>query len=461
MAHPNQAPASEQRLRPGVLTTLDVIAQSFAYLGPVTGAAFVTSLVAASAGAAAPLAVLVAGTLCVTIGYVLAQLAARIHHAGCIYEYVNRSLGPGAGSLAGWMYFTALALFCPAILLGLSAWIADFVRTQTGFACPWYAVTVALCVPLYLLTLFDIRIATRTQLTITVVSVAVVLAVVGVILLRGGESGHTLEVFSPAASSRGWQGVSFGLIYALTFFAGFESSATLAEETADPRRSLPVAVIGSVTLVAAFYLLVCYAFAIGYGPASAGQWASDTGALQTMAGRYVGAWLGPVVFATAVLDAFAVALGCLTAASRVAYALGRDGLLPAALGRVHPRHQTPYVASGALLLGSLLLGLPFAFTRDGAMTGFAYINGIAIITFQVIYIIALVGAVVYFRRGDAGKFCAGRHLAAPAAGILGCAAALYGSLQAPPGPLFVTMPYVAAALAALGLIAARKRISSQ
>lgn len=448
---------SNNQLRPGVLTTLDVLAQSFAYIGPVTGATFVTSLVAGSAGAATPLALLVAGLICVTIGYVLAQFAQRIHHAGCIYEYVNASFGPQPGAMAGWMYFTALALFCPAILFGLSAWTADFLRAQAGVSLPWYGITILLCVPLYLLTLFDVRIATRTQLAITFLSVAVVAVVLAAILLRGGHAGHTLSPFSPASSPRGWAGLSFGLIYALTFFAGFESSATLAEETADPKRSLPVAIIGSVTLCAAFYVMVTYAYAIGFGVARAGEWGADPAALLTLAAQYVGPWLAPVVFLAAIVDAFAVALGCLTAASRVGYALGRDRLLPGVLGRVHLRHRTPYVATAGLLAATLLIGLPFTGVKDGAMLAFAYVNGIASITFQVIYLVALLAAMAYFRRGLAGKYSVVRHAVMPIVAMLGCGAALYGSLQPPPGLLFRTMPYVAAALIALGYLVVRLR----
>lgn len=439
-----------------MLTPVDVIAQSFALLGPVTVVAFATNLVAGSAGAATPLAMLLAGLICVAIGYVVAQFAQRVHAAGCVYDYIDRSFGHTPGSVAGWMYLCALSLFCPGIVCGISGWIAEFLAKYAHLTVPWYAIVLALCVPLHALVVFDIRVATRTQLAISFASVAIVMLLVLWILLRGGQSGHSLAPFLAGSAQRGWHGLSFGLIFAMTIFAGFESAATLAEETANPKRAMPIAIIGSVTLAAGFYVIVTYAYAIGFGVRGGEQWGKDATVLLTMANRYAGTWLVPIVFLAAIVDAFAVGLGCLNGSARVCYAMARSGVLPRPLSRTHSRHQTPHIASGTILLATAVIGLPFAFVRDGAILAFAYLGGIAGIILQIIYIVLAIAAMVYFRRHLAKEYSFARHTLAPVVAILGCLGALYGSLQPPPGTLFVTMPYAAAMIIAAGFLFGRR-----
>jgi amino acid transporter len=449
---------SNNRLRPGVLTTLDVMAQSLAVLGPVMGAAFITSLVAAGAGAATPLAMLLAGLVGITLACVLSQFAPHIQHAGGLYEYVSHSFGPAVGSAVGWMYFSALSLFCLSTLFGMSAWITGFLWRYAHLQMHWYALTLLLCVSLYLLTLFDIRLATRLQLAITAVSLAIVTLLALSIVLRGGVSGHTVAPFRVGSAPHGWRGLSFGLLFALSLYGGFETSATLAEEASNPKRSVPVAFIGSVALAVAFFVLVSYSYAIGFGVRRADEWGHDPTALLTMANRYAGAWLVPIVFLAAVVDALAVGLGLLTAGSRVCYALARDRVLAPALARVHPRYQTPHVASRVILLAATAIGLPFAFLTGGAMAAFAYLGGIGALITQVIYMVAAVAVMAYFPRRLAGSYSLVSHGVAPVVILLGCGAALYGSLQPPPGSLFGTMPYVAVGLIAVGPCLARQRL---
>src|SRR6185437_9773425 len=91
-----------------------------------------------------------------------------------------------------------------------------------------------------------------------------------VIIAHGGDAGNTLQAFNPAnvptvPTSVPTAGVFPGILFAMTLFIGFETAASLGEETRDPRRSIPVAIIGTVIITGVFYLLVVYALDIGYG----------------------------------------------------------------------------------------------------------------------------------------------------------------------------------------------------
>jgi len=90
------------------------------------------------------------------------------------------------------------------------------------------------------------------------------LAVVAVaVIADGGAGGNTLAVFDPSRTS--WKAVFHGILFAVSLFIGFEAVAALGEEARLPRRSIPIAVISSVAISLAFYLVVTCAGAIGFG----------------------------------------------------------------------------------------------------------------------------------------------------------------------------------------------------
>jgi len=129
-----------------------------------------------------------------------------------------------------------------------------------------------------------------------------------------------LQAFNPGAVPA--SGLFGGILFAILLFVGFETSASLGEETANPQRSIPRAVIGTVALAAVFFLLMIYACDIGYGLANTSKWASDSLALDTMANRYVGKWLAVLIDIAVFLDATAV-MSAFMARRRVVSLLSR------------------------------------------------------------------------------------------------------------------------------------------
>lgn len=451
------------RLKKDVLSTTDVISQALAFLGPVMSMSFLTAYIAMAAGSAVPLAVLLGGLTMVALGYVIAQFASRVHAAGAIYNYAAKAFGPTAGFMGGWVYLFAVLCLTVAIIAGVAGWTTEVLGmfgVPLSGAYLWLVVAAIECVGLYLLSYYDVRISTRTQLWLVFGSVALVIVVALIILFKGGAEGFSLTPFSFSAAG-GLQGLAFGMIFSILMYTGFESAAVLAEETVDPKRSMPIAIVGTVAAAVFLYVVVTYAYSIGFGFSAEGValWADPTQpALFSMAGIYIGDWMVAVVYLAATVDGFAVALGCLTTASRVAYAIARDGALPAPLGRTHPKHQTPYIANGTVLTLAFLIaigftlifrpaeGIPPAYTIE-----FGYLAGIGAIAIEVIYVFVSIAAIVWFRRELKGEYSALKHLVVPIVAVVGAGAALYGSLLPQPDPLMQTMPYVALAWIVVGL----------
>jgi len=457
------ATENHNQLKKNVLSTWDVISQALAFLGPVMSMAFLTAYIAMAAGSAVPLAVLLGGLTMVALGYVVAQFAMRVHAAGAIYNYAAKAFGPETGFMGGWVYLFAVLCLTIAIIAGVAGWTTEFlgmIGVQLPSAYLWLGVAVVECVVLFLLSYFDIRISTRTQLWLVFGSVSIVVLLALFVLVKGGASGHSLAPFSLSAAG-GVQGLAFGMIFAILMYTGFESAAVLAEETADPKRSMPIAIVGTVAAAVFLYVVVTYAYSIGFGFTEDGVklWADPTSpALFSMAGIYVGDWLVAVVFLAAIVDGFAVALGCLTTSARVAFAIARDGALPTILSRTHPTHKTPHIANGVVLGLALLVALGFAVAfppAAGAPTAytveFGYLAGIGAIAIEVIYVFVSLAAIVWFRRELKQEYNVFKHLIVPLVAVVGAGAALYGSILPQPG-LLATMPYVALAWIVFGLL---------
>ncbi|HKZ69958.1 MAG TPA: APC family permease [Anaerolineales bacterium] len=451
-------------LKKDALSTWDVISQALAFLGPVMSMSFLTAYIAMAAGSAVPLAVLFGGLTMVALGYVVAQFATRVHAAGAIYNYAAKAFGPSTGFMGGWVYLFAVLCLTIAIIAGVAGWTTEFL-SMIGVTLPssylWLVVAVVECAALFLLSYFDVRISTKTQLWLVFGSVAVVVVLALYVIAVGGASGHSGTPFSFSAAG-GVEGLTFGMIFAILMYTGFESAAVLAEETSDPKRSMPIAIVGTVAAAVVLYIVVTYAYSIGFGFTADGValWADPASpALFSMAGMYVGDWLVAVVFLAAIVDGFAVALGCLTTSARVAFAIARDGALPGILSHTHPKYKTPHIANGTVLALALIVALGFAFAfppAAGAPTAytieFGYLAGIGAIAIEVIYVFVSIAAMWWFYRELKSEYNVVKHLVIPIVAIVGAGAALYGSLLPQPDPLMQTMPYVALAWIVFGLL---------
>jgi amino acid transporter len=153
-------------------------------------------------------------------------------------------------------------------------------------------------------------------------------------------------------------------------FAGFEGATTLGEEAQHPVRSIPKAIMGTVIVASLFFVFVSYAQVVGYGLGHVQDLGRASVPLDELSTRFIsGAYAGFLDFAAAI-SALACAIGSLSAAARVLYALGRAGLAPH-LAVVNPRHGTParsiVVMSAANLVCLLLWGARDAASYSGDM----------------------------------------------------------------------------------------------
>jgi amino acid transporter len=346
-----------QRLgRRPTLTTLDAIAQSLA-IGPIFSSAFVAFLIAGAAGGAAPLSALIGAVGVLALAWLISLYARRGGGAGAIYDYLRR-VNPALGLFAAGIYFLgALTLDAGGFMvIGLLG--SQVLGSYVNLTVPWWVLSLVALVLIFALNYLGVRLTTRVQLILSGLSVIPVLILVIAIIAHGGDAGNTLQAFNPAnvpavPTSVPSAGIFPGILFAITLFIGFETAASLAEETREPKRSIPVAIIGTVIITGIFYLLVVYALDIGYGLANSAKWASDPAPLDTMATRYVGSWLAVLVDIAVLFDAIVVMSAFMGTTSRGAFALARHGMLPSPLASISSRFRTPM--GGIILVGIVAL----------------------------------------------------------------------------------------------------------
>jgi amino acid transporter len=381
-----------------------VLFQSITHMAPAAAVAFSIIFAVTYAGGSTPLAVILALVACLTVAISISQLARHLPSAGGLYTYSARGLHPAVGFFVAWGFMLAEPLVAPLLYLIFGNVISVFLNSHFGTPTwLWAPFAAAAGVGVWFLVYRGVRISTQAGVLLGAFEIVVFLALAITLIVSAG-SNNTLSVFSPnTGNTSGWGSVFAGMVYTVLAFIGFEAALPLAEETKDPRRTIPRAVILSCVLIGVFYLVCYYAAMVYFGPNMAadpknGFFGFNGG--DPWDGMAAKVW-GPfsvLVLLAIVNSAFANSSAGANAASRVGFALGRVGILPRAFAQVHPRFKTPYIAvhvQGAL---GIALALILGFALGGPLLAFALLGTIATLIIVLIYILTNLANLVFFAR---------------------------------------------------------------
>ncbi|MGZ8581316.1 MAG: APC family permease, partial [Actinomycetota bacterium] len=401
-----------ERLGEAKLSLIDVVAQSVGFMGPVFSAAFIIPLIigvnfaARGAGTSAGLAVLFAGIGVFALGWIVAQYAKRIHAAGSLYDYVTEGLGSTVGAAAGWLYYGGTIILTTGLGVLLGGFVHDNLLPTLGIddpVLPIWLWDVVFALLLFAVLYFGVQISTRVQLTLALISMAVVLIFFITVIIDLGDANDFGKAFDPNPAD-GFSGIIFGVLYGVLIFVGFETAANLAEETANPKRAIPRAVLGAVVLVSIFYLIAAYVEVAGFGfdlaiitsPEVAGAPLFALGAPGTEFGSEF--WLKALMIVV-FLDMLAVYVGAGVASTRGVFAMARDRRLPGAFASVSSRFGTPSGAIALLIVVQALLIVASEWTEIFALEGlphyfalFAWCSTFGGFALLVVYLLMSIGA---------------------------------------------------------------------
>jgi amino acid transporter len=462
MAVSHRRPATQGQLRHGVLGSADAIAQSLALLALTFAVSAAPATAAATAGAAVPVAYVIAGIGSLCLASVIVRFTRRIAHAGGLYTYTVRGLGPQVGFLAGWLYAIAFAVGISFVLIISADFLSTVLTANTSVHLGWFPLYVILLALILLIALTDIRISTRVQLVFAVIGVVTIVALSLAIVVKGGAHGLTWKPFDPGLAPSG-HGLALAVVLAFTGYIGFEAAAVLGEEAAKPKRVIPRAILGTVIVATVYFIFVTWAQAVGYGVAGAGKWAADPTALATLSDRYVAHWFSTLVDIVVAVDAFVAALAGVHLTARTLFAMGRDGGLPKQFAAVTPRFRSPYVGISASVILTLVLGAWFG--RHFGVTLYFYLMATtASLGILFVYALVAIAGMVFFwraRNRDGARYNVILDVVLPLIAVVICGYAIYSTLvPRPPAPIsysaWIALAWVVAGLLlVLGLVIRR------
>ncbi|GHJ40845.1 amino acid permease [Streptomyces sp. TS71-3] len=372
-----------------------------------------------NAGPSTALAFVVAGVVCALAALCYAEFASTVPVAGSAYTFAYASLGEFPAWVIGWDLVLELALACAVVAVGWSGYLRSLMDSAgipmpgllSGASGGHFGFDVLAAALVLLLTgvlIAGVKLSSRVTGVIVAVKVAVVLLViaVGTFFVRsanyrpfvpparetGGGSGlgapliRLLSGYAPAAF--GVMGVFTAAAVVFFAFIGFDIVATAAEETRNPQRDVPRGIIGSLAVCTVLYVAVSL---VVTGMQKYTRLSVDAPLADAFKAVHHPFWAGVISFGAAV-GLTSVCLILLLGQTRVFFAMSRDGLLPPAFSRVHPRFGTPYRTT-------VLLGLVVA-----VVAGFTTIDVLAelvnIGTLFAFVVVALGVLVLRRRRPD-------------------------------------------------------------
>ncbi len=441
-------------LRRGILGLRETFGLSLALLALVMASSLATSLAAAKAGSGVPLVYLTAGVGCLCLASVIIRFTGRMASAGGLYTYIARGLDRSGGFVGGWLYAWGFAAGISFVLIISSFFLSTVLTVHTSVHLSWFQCFWILVALLTVFALLDIRLSTRTQLLFAVAGVLLLVILACVILGKGGAAGVTLQPFNPSRAGT-FHDFFQAMTFAFTGFIGFEAAAALGEESAEPRRMIPKAILSAVLVALVFYVFLTWAMSVGFGVAHAGSWASNPGALDFLATKYVGSWFATLVDVAVVVDAFVAALAGTALVSRTAFAMGREGGLPRVFAWTHPRFNTPWVSIvGSLVLTVGLVAGLARFTWNSAFTYFGFMATTATFGILGTYILVSLAGITFFWRTRAASEVAFNlvlDLLLPAVAIVVCGLTIYWSVVGQAAPVTYA-PWVALGWLGLGVL---------
>jgi amino acid transporter len=321
---------------------------------------------------------------------------------------------------------------------------------QFGIAVPWWIFSTLFVAIIWGIAALGINRSAQTALVSLVLEVGVMAALFITIVGAGGAQGISAAPFNPANSLHGISGLGIGMLWGILFFIGFESAATLGEETHNAHRSIPIALFAAVGIIGVNYVFSGYAAAIGFGQDSVDAFVRDDTPWSTLTERYWGQGSLWVITLTVLNSIFANLLTGCNAAVRVIFALGREGFFPRALGRVSSGGR-PLVALSAYMIFSLLLALV-----GGALIGpfgiYGFCGTILGLGLVIIYILINLALMRFYRREHPEEFSTVRHAILPMIASLLLLLPIYGLVY--PVPAFPNnlVPYIIVVWIALGFV---------
>lgn len=331
-----------------------------------TGIFVLTSVAANKAGPGMMYAFIIAAVVCALTALIYAEIASMVPVAGSAYTYSYAILGEVIAWMVGWALILEYAVAAGAVAVGWSGYANGFLASMgMGLplnltAGPWDTVTladgtiaaggfnlIAFLIALLVTLLLVLGTSKSAKFTAVLVIVKIVALTAFIVLALPAVNQANFVPMLPNGWGTPLSGVGALGAAASIFFAyvGFDAVSTAAEETRNPNRNIPIGLLGSLAICTIFYLLVAYAAAGAVGAQPGGPLSQSKEPLAFVLREIGYPRVGNWVAAAAIIALPSVVLMMIFGQTRILFTMARDGLMPPAFAKVHPKFHTPHVVT--------------------------------------------------------------------------------------------------------------------
>jgi len=334
-----------------------------------------------------------------------AEFASLIPIAGGPYSYAYATLGEFAAWTIGWCLSLEYLFAAATISVGWSGYLSSFLN-DFGLALPaavsqsalsydaatGWAKTGAVCnlpamvimASMGLLVAFGIKAANRFNniMVVTKMTVIILFIACGIAFINTKNWVPFVPVNTGTFGSFGWSGIFRGAGVVFFGYLGFDALATLAQESRNPQRDVPVGMIGSLSIAAIIYILMTMVLTGTLSYKLLGGPAPFSDAINAFGPNFV--WLRYVAKIGILVGLTSGVMVTLMAQTRIFYTISHDGLLPKVFGKVHRKFHTPFFTTLLLTAAGIVLCGIFPATTLGLIVVIGTLLAFAIVCFGVL-----------------------------------------------------------------------------
>ncbi|MFD8774300.1 APC family permease [Streptomyces sp. NPDC059916] len=402
----------DSALRAGRLGTAGLLLSVLAATGPLMVVAGVMPTTFAVMGVVGqPLLFLILGVVLALFSVGYAEMSRHVHNAGAFYAYISRGLGPTAGAGAALVALVAYSVLQVGIYGMFGFEVSNLFATYLDLSIAWWIPALVAVLAVGALALLKIDVNARVLGVLLLVEVALVVVFDVAAIGDPAKEGLSLHAFNPDTLTGA--GVGTALCFCIAAFTGFEQAPVYAEETSRPHILVPRVMFMAVGFVAVFFAISSWALTVAAGPSAIIPTAQkqSAGLMFFLTESRLGGTFTDIVHVLFVTGMFAALLSFHNVVSRYAFAMGREGLLPATFGRTNSSSGAPGTGSLLQTALSLIVVVAFAVTDDGkagdptapVLKLFTWGGNVGALGIILLMAAASLAVIVFFvRRGAAG-----------------------------------------------------------
>ncbi len=371
-------------------------------IGAVIGAGiFVLTGTAAQmhAGPAVAISFIISGFACLLAGLCYAEFSSMIPVAGSAYTYGYATMGELFAWIIGWDLILEYLFGASTVAVGWSGYVVSFLN-DFGLHLPtsicqspiaydssgWHFTGAIVNFPaVFIVALMTTLLVLGIKKSARLNNIVVIVKVIVILLFIGfGISYINTENWTPFVPENtgtmgeyGWTGILAGAAVVFFAYVGFDAVSTTSQEAINPKRDMPIGILGSLLVCTLLYVAVSLVLTgiVNYKDLNV---PAPIALAIDVAGEGIG-WLRPIIKIGAIAGLSSVVLVMLLGQSRVFYAMSKDGLLGKSFSKVHPKYQTPHITTiiigifAGLMAGLFPIGLLGHMVSIGTLLAFVIV----------------------------------------------------------------------------------------